>query len=226
MTPSILEVVGINCKDKSTKELKNYLHESLNIYLFDIIFDKFTLGEESSFIIWYILYAYTEESPFLINNANAIKEKDAICDRVQMPEYLRDKVINLNDEAVRKAVIDHVDYFAGYEFKTLQFMKTQYDDIMGMIIRKDFHEKVNEDSLNGLGEKTTIVKFIFDVKKYFEAEGKVENLGKRIAKLEAELKNRHKWRFLPELVSLKKASQGQNPNGRRIVAPEGSSSIN
>ena len=189
MIYSIFNDIGIACREKTTDELLEYFH-SIGLYIFDDIYTaiesteggdrrKFP-GDSPKSIILYIVYAYSEDSPMLIIGGNSKKEKEAICNYLNISEIWRHMLMTLECDIIRKAVVDYVERFAGIEFKTWQFMKIQYDDIMSMIINKQFFIYAKEED----------VKPEFDRKGYFEAESKVERLGERITKLEKQMREK------------------------------------
>lgn len=197
------------CRVKSADEVKVFLN-SHGIYFFDEIYSaletvneepkrKFP-GESPVSIIKFIVYAYSEDSPYLILRANAKAEKEGICDHLGISEIWRHMLVELDCNVIRKAVTSYLEYFAGIEFKQWQFMKIQYNDLMTMIVNKAFHiyEK----------DKTEPS---FDQKSYFEAEGKTERLATRIAKLEGELREKKgtTMKLILELQSELKNSKGK-----------------
>src|ERR1017187_7271263 len=91
MTVSILDR-AISEKIKTAEGLRALLQE-VNLTLFHDILDY--KMEESWYVIMFIMYAYSEESPWLITRANSEKEQMAICQRLQMPEYIKGWVLTL-----------------------------------------------------------------------------------------------------------------------------------
>jgi hypothetical protein len=171
MTESIY--AGIH-KAKNLIELREYL-DSINLTIFNIFFSNEQYSkEEPYYIISYIVHAYCQESPYLIAHADAKKEKFAICQKLNMPEYIADWVLELEKIEIRTAIIDFIKYFAGEEWRNLQFAKIQLRDIEEMITGKKF---VGEDGL-------------FDIKRHSDAVKETTRLSKFIDSMERELKGR------------------------------------
>lgn len=174
MTESIFPGVT---NTKNLKELRGYLNE-INIQLFNPILEHSDYkGEDPFYIITYLVYAYTQESPYIVLHADSYKEKQGICERLQMPEYLRGWVLNLSKADIREVLISYIDYFAGEQWRNLQTMKIQLMDLEGMITGQKFKDKEG----------------IFDPKKHMAAIDQSAKLAKKIEDIEKDLKGRTQY---------------------------------
>lgn len=172
MTTSVYNNVQ---KTQNLKDLRAYLL-SINLLIFDSILSNTEEypGETAYYIIKYIVLAYSEDSPYLIAHADNHREKADICERLQMPEYIRTWVLQLTKPAVRSCIVQYVKHFAGEQWRMLQFSKIQLRDIEEMITEKKF---VDEDGL-------------FDVKAHAEAIREANKFAKLIDSIEKEIKSR------------------------------------
>jgi hypothetical protein len=192
--------------DKTTKELKEYL-EDINIRMFNVIFANFCLKEEAKYIVLFIILAYSEESPYLIKDADATLEKEAILERIQAPEYIHDWLITLYDDKgiILNAVYDYVDYFPSSDFKRLKTLQNAISDLQGMVSRKEF---IND-------------KQVFDTKEYLSALRVIDKLLLSEAKLKMEIKNKNKTtvkytNLELELAKLKGEGKTRNNESRNL----------
>lgn len=192
MTVSILDNV-ISQKIKTTEGLRDYFG-SINLLLFGNILSGYE-KEESYYIVMYILYAYSEESPYLINRANSEKEQQAICTRLQMPEYIQGWVLVLPPEKpnIRTAIIDYLEYFAGELWRNLQYLKMQLRDIQKIITNKESTDKGNT----------------FSIKKHMDCIKESNRLATLIDFQELEVKSRCKYVSIGKNEAKKAVKQGQ-----------------
>lgn len=172
MTTSILNAIISNKIDQNG--LKDYL-KSINLNIFNEIIGTYKI-EESYLIIMYILYAFSEESLWLIVRANSEKEQQAICDTLQMPEYIQAWVLTLPEQKpeIRTAIIEYLEYFAGEVWRNLQYLKMQLRDIQKIITNKDSQDKKGE----------------FSIKKHMDCIKESNRLALLIDNMEMEVKSR------------------------------------
>lgn len=142
-------------------------------------------------IILYIVVAHSEDSPLLILRRDAKEEKVAIFEYLQIPEYQRPRLANMEDEEVRAATTQYLQEFAGYEFRNLQFMKMQYADWDLAITNRAF-TTTDDDG-----------KAKFDIKEQMKAVMETRRLSKEIEKIERELQGRTKYLAVGDMKSWK-----------------------
>lgn len=213
MIVSILDEVGYHCKEMSAGEMHEFLH-SRGIRVFDEIFDCMENGEKKfpgqspKSIVMYILLAYSDDSPMVIAHANAAKEKTIICDKVGVPEVYRHMLINLEDHAIRDAVISYLEDYCSIDFRELTFLKMQRDTISKMIAQESFFKEIAEGKVER------------DVKGYFDALSRHDRLSEKISSKEEQLRQRYVHRFTPELTAAKNTVKEKNKVSRRGVSPE------
>lgn len=219
MIISLLNNIGEYSKDKSSLELLDYLH-SININFFDCIYtqkelipetdpkqykEKFTY-QTPKHIILYIIYAYSEDSPYLVLGADQVKEKEAICEKLEIPELWHNMLVNLEDSAVREAVVEYVSYMQPQWWKDFQILQIQYEDSSRRIAKgiKKFNEKTEEYEDDPKGHSDAI--------KSFEA------LGQRLEKRKQNIKDTYQseLKFLNSMKEEFKITKGNRPGQRKI----------
>lgn len=172
MTTSVFDRIKATNNLTELKECLLYM----NLLIFDSILSNTEEypKETAYYIIKYIVLAYSEDSPYLIAHADNHREKSDICERLQMPDYIRAWVLQLTKPAVRSCIVQYVKHFAGEQWRVLQFSKIQLRDIEEMITDRKF---VDEGGL-------------FDVKAHAEAMKEANRLAKLIDTIEKEIKAR------------------------------------
>lgn len=184
MVTSILnDILGLEKRD--TDSIQEYLIEH-NITIFDTIFASYK-EEEPYYIIMAILFMYSTESPFLIVHSDHAKEKHNVCRRLDMPEYIEDFITSM-DAPIRHAIVDYLEYFAGAEWRMLQFLKIQLDDIQEIITRK----------------KSTDKDGAFSIKEHMACVREAKRLAADIDKMEKDIKVRDKHLFIDNILGEKK----------------------
>jgi len=181
MTSSILNECLLLYKKKET--IQEYLH-SINVTIFDPIFHSSQDLREATQKIMFILCAYSEDSPLLILRQDSKEEKEGICEYLQLPEFMRRPLMELSDIEVRRATTQYLTLFAGPLFKSLQFMKIQYEDFDLDITNRAFSIKKTEEK-----EGTSITTEIFDSKEHMKAVNELAKLAKTIDVLEKQLRS-------------------------------------
>ncbi len=233
MTYSILNEL-LPYIDKTTLQLREYL-QSINFRVFDPIFEHYPFKEEAKYVVMFIVLAYTEESPYLIKDAESESEKEAILEKIQTPEYLREELLTLRkiyrpsdpsyavnetesepiveirkDENILLTVVnDYLDYFPSSDFQRLKQLQNSKAVLQDMINRKDFNDK---DS-------------VFSSTQFLNAIRSMEGLSKMEAKLKLEMKGKNKTKYgnlESEMNKLRDAGKrtsttGRNPQWENIV---------
>lgn len=170
---------AIPYKDKPTRELREFF-SGINFSLFDKIFAEFVDKDEPVFIIMFILYAYSADSPWLIIGSDWKEEKEAIAERLQMPEYMRSWCVEMSNATIRTAIVDYIDFQKKPDFKSLQLKQMQYDKITSAIVKQmdtDENGNINMDKL-------------------FDANKELDKLKISISKDEEELKKRFDFAYI------------------------------
>lgn len=207
MTLSILNDC-LKLKDQPSSKMLEYLH-SINITIFDKIFNNPQLDFEPKLITLYILCAYSEESPFIIPRQDAKIEQENICEFLQIPEIYRNGLIQLDDKEVRSAVTNFSSQFCGPLLRWLNFAKIQYQYFEKVITNRDFGTKEDEESIF----------WRYDIKEHGKAIAEMERLAKKIALWERELKQDIKrYEGIKEIEEWK--DKGQVKKGSRTGSIE------
>lgn len=173
MITSILDYV-VEAKPQTGSELKALLH-GINCTVFDEVFAGFP-DMEAKYTIMYILYAYSQDSNYLIMGAAYEREKKGICELLDMPEYLADRLVNLVDNAVRECILSYLEEYSNAEWKNLQFLKMQYSAFQRSITNKEIKDE----------------NFQHDVKGSIAATRALEGLSKQIERIESTIRQRYK----------------------------------
>lgn len=191
MTMSVYEKC-LSVKGGKAIEIKRVLSE-LNIGVFNSIFDKFS-KEEPAFIIFYILHAYSVDSPWIILGSEWEEEKAAIAERLQVPDYMRPWMVELMDENVRCAVVDYLDYQSAPDFKLLQLKQIQYAKISSAIIK----QMQPDDNGN------------VDTKNLFDSNKELDKLQITINNLQVEMRKKFQFVYIAKEEALKADSKTSN----------------
>jgi hypothetical protein len=177
MIPSIYEALKTSFK-KPLFEIITKLKQH-NITLFEPLYipnakedaEEAFKGQEAAFIIFYILFAYSQDSDFLIMGIDSLEEKKAIAEFVGLPEYLYAQVVNLKSSVVRGVALSYLDKQGSREFRHLQLMKDMY-----------------EQALSSLFSEATV-----DIKSMSEVRKITESLLKDIQEYENKLRSEYKF---------------------------------
>ena len=203
MTVSILDEV-IAKKLTTGPQLKEHF-QSKNLSIFTPIFESSANDAEAASIILFILYAYTEESPYLIARANSEKEMQSICERLQIPEYIQTWLISLPDEKpqIRKAVIDYLEYFAPEMWSSLQFNKIQLKDMQRIITTKSSTDKHGQ----------------FSPQKHMECIKQANYLSTVIDDIYSEVKSKYKYIAIGKdnAIRAKKSGKGISVENSELI---------
>lgn len=168
-------------------KLQEYLR-SINLNIFDSIFHNSASIQEAKQKVLYILAAFSEESPLLILRQDSKEEKEGICEYLGIPEFMRNKLMELSEPEVRRATTHYISQFAGPLFRSLMFMKIQSDDYELMITNRDFSIRKTETGEDG----KEVVTETFDVKEHGKAIAEFARLSKTIDSLEKQIKQQVK----------------------------------
>ncbi len=210
MTTSILN----DCLLLRKKE-PHYLQEyftTINVTIFDTIFAKSEPLEAQQTVL-FIVCGYSEESPLLILRQDSKEEKMGICEFLDIPDFLRADLINLKNPDVRRAVTSYMHAFSGPLFRSLMFMKIQYNDFELDVTNRAFTIKKSETE----GDKV-IDSEIFDVKEHGKGVAEMNRLAVAIDRLEKQLKSQVKrMEGIDEMLNYIDAAKrsGKISGGRR-----------
>lgn len=188
MTVSILNDLLL-LKNSPPEKTQEYL-TSINLNIFDPIFHNTQKLLEAQQKVLFILCAYSEDSPLIILRQDSKEEKEAICEYLQIPDYMRGKLMNLTEPEVRRATTQYLSRFAGPLFKSLMFMKIQYEDFELNITNREFgSKKVDQAGQDGAPDMIT---YYYDIKEHGKAIAEHARLGKQIDQLEKQIKQQVK----------------------------------
>lgn len=181
-------------KEKTAGDLQKILLD-INLHIFDTIFQKFDPGE-AHFIIFFILHAYSDDSPWVILGVDWTDEKVAIAERLNIPEYLRSWLIELTNDDIRCVIVDYLDYQVKPDFKLLQLKQMQYAKISSMLI-KGMKAKEGED---------------VDLNSLFDANKELDKLHQTIQKMEEDLRKRYQFFY----IGIEEATKADSKTGNRF----------
>lgn len=187
MTVSILNDCLL-LKEKSAEELQEYFR-SINVDTFDEIFNKYPGDKEelnAKQVILFILCAHSEDSPLIVFRQDIKQETEAVCEYLQIPEYLRKPLIDLEHQDIRNAITSYVSRFCGPLFKSLTFMKIQLSDFERDITNRAFTIKETKAAKDDEPEITTTR---YDSKEHGKAVAEYNRIAKQIDVLEREIKS-------------------------------------
>ena len=182
MTTSILNDLLL-LKNSGKEKIQEYL-KATNITIFDTIFQKYTEIEAIQ-IVLFIVCGYSEDSPLVIIRQDHNEEKNGICEYLQIPEFLRNNLINLVDNEIRWAITKYLTDFSGQLFRSLMFMKIQLNDFDLDITNRRFSIK---DVEKGKDDEPDVVTYFYDIKEHGKAIAEHARLSKQIDLLEKQIK--------------------------------------
>jgi|GEM_PF-3018727 len=214
MTFSILNDLLL-LRNQPFEKTKEYL-STVNLTIFDNLIDKYK--NEAHQIILYILCAYDEQSPLVISRQDSKAEQEGICEYLNIPEFKRKKLIELQDSYVRLAVTEYVTQFAGEIYRSLVFMKIQLQDYQLAITNNQYYiiRDDKESSEEGAAKKEEIV---LDWKEKGKAQTQCNVLSKQIEALEKELKE--KVKRMDGVEELKDFARESRETGKMRVSRKG-----
>ena len=212
MIISLLDEIGKYSENASSEQLREKLLTH-GISIFEPIYNqtekqgegeeeivktKFT-GQTPKYIILYILYAYSEDSPYLVLGSNPEKEKEAIIEKLQIPELWHNMLINLEDKSVRDAALDYISTYATpLWFRDFQILRIQHSDAAIRIAKgiTKYNKDTEEYEPDEAGQSRA-------VKNY-------EDFGKRLQKMEDDIRNQvgSQMKFLNSLAEDMTARKG------------------
>ena len=164
---------------KDTLSLIDLL-KSLGITVFDPIFKAYGHDERKPYhIVLFILYAYSEESPLVILRRDSRAEAEAIVELLNIPTYISDTLVDLQDKVILQAIVDYVELFQTMLWRTLTQMKIQYANSQRALTMDSI---VKDDGTTDYKERIAVTKSL-------------EQLSKTIDKIESELKVRKNEQF-------------------------------
>lgn len=206
MTTSILNDTLL-LKNQTPDKLQEYL-QSINLTIFDPIFHNSQNLEEAKQKVLYILTAFSEDSPLLILRQDSKEEKEGICEYLGIPEYMRGALQQLSDQDARRAVTEYLTKYAGVLFKTLMFLRIQYDDIQLGITSRAYTIKTRTTDKEGVVTETEM----FDFKESGKAVMELLRLAKMIDTTEKQIRSQVKK--MEEIEDLKIFSQNAKDSGK------------
>lgn len=201
------------------EKLFEYL-QSINLTIFDPVIKEHEPREAAQTIL-FILCAYSEDSPLVALKRNSKVEQEGICDYLNLPEYLRKKLITLQDNTTRRAVTAYVNEFAGPLFRSYMFLRIQYDDFELRLTNRDFIIRTIKEDKDG--KETTET---YDTKEHGKAVQESVRIATKLTEVEKQLKATLAYTGIEELRNYKqqnlekKISQAAN-----TMCVEGSSLI-
>lgn len=205
----------LTIKSEPPDKLREYL-KAANLLIFEPIFDN-NKPEEAKQTILYILCSFSEDSPLLILRRDSDSEKEAICDYLDIPDYVRGKLFILSDQVTRKAATQYITEFASPLFKALKLIEIQLEDLSLAITNREYLI-TKED------KEETIT--LYDFKEHVKAVSQYELLLKRKDSLEKELKNQMPAKGIADLKEFKfQREQNKPKTGREGLAMENSKLI-
>lgn len=193
MTRSILDDV-LQLEPINIGSLRKYF-DDIALFIFSPLY-SLPDGEQ---IIMFILCAYSEDSPMLVCNEDYEMEKNAICDKLNIPDYKRSQLIHLSDSIIRQCVIDYLRLFAGAEFQNLQFLKRKLADVEEILVRMLCRREVK-----GQEEVLTTE---FDEGTHSRLIKESRGLAEDIERIEKSLKARKKYLFVEKFFDKKASSK-------------------
>lgn len=202
-------------RNEPFEKTKEYL-TTINLTIFDNLIDKYK--NEAHQIILYILCAYDEQSPLVIARQDSKAEQDGICEYLNIPEFKRKKLIELQDSYVRLAVTDYVTRFAGEVYRSLMFMKIQLQDYQLAITNNQYYiiRDDKDSSEEGAAKKEEI---LLDWKEKGKAQQQCNILAKQIEALEKEIKE--KVKRMDGVEQLKDFARESRETGKMRVGRKG-----
>lgn len=210
MTISILNECLL-LRKKKPEDLREYLSR-INLTIFDDIWDTMDPLPAQQAIL-FIVCGYSEDSPLLILRQDTKEEKIGICEFLNIPEFSRGDLMNLKTSAVRRAATEYMQQFAGPLFRSLMFMKIQYNDLELDVTNRAAAVKKTE-----VKDDVSTTTETFDYKEHGKAITEMTRLAREIDKLEKQIRDQVKrMEGIDELrdymASAKKA--GKLTGGRR-----------
>lgn len=197
MTTSILNDLLLLRREPGIK-IKEYL-ETIGVKVFDNIIGKYSENEYKN-IVLYIVCAYSEDSPMIILRNDAKVENDTIGNYLDIPEYMRDLIINSQVREIRHAVTDYIVQFSGSLFKVYNFLKIQISDLDLDISNRAFTiKKTTQDKVTG----ENVTEELYDQKEHGKAVSEHIRLCKELNKLEKEIKAQSNYKGITEAKEYK-----------------------
>lgn len=158
------------CIEASAETVIDKLEE-ININIFEPLLtaveneSTFT-RDEAARIIMYIIYAYSQDSPWLIFGMDSTVEKTQIAERLGLPENLHDRVISLKSEVVRKVIIRYLETSTSRAFKYWSFKKDMYEAAMANGVLSMIDKEGNVDLKSMSAADIYMGKMLEELKEY------------------------------------------------------------
>lgn len=198
MVIDLLESV-LASEAKTAFDLKATL-DRFNFKLFDRVFQQYN-GEEPYFVILYILYAFSEKSPFLILNAENMYQKESIAKTLQIPEYLVGKLLYNRDLVVRSCIVDYLNYQQHSDFRHLKMKEIMYDYLSEQIVSTmSVNDANNSNSDNE--DDAPAKKGGVDFKTTIDAMKQLDKVYEEITELRKTLHDKYEFVRINELAVL------------------------
>jgi hypothetical protein len=184
MTISVLNE-AILLRNKPPEFLREYLSK-INLTIFDDVYEAMSTLEAHQAVL-FILCGYSEESPLLILRQDTKEEKIGICDFLNIPDFRRPDLMNLKTPVVRRATTDYLQQFSGPLFRSLMFLKIQYNDLELDVTNRAAAVKKTETK-----DEVSTTTETFDYKEHGKAITEMIRLGREVDKLEKQLRDQVK----------------------------------
>lgn len=214
MTTSLLNDC-LELRKDTPEKLYEYLQQKA-LTIFNPIYEK-DKPNEAKLTTLYLLCAFSEDSPLLLLRRDSDQEKEAICDYLDIPEYMRAPLYQLKSSEVRTAATQYLWQFASPLFKALKMIEIQAEDLNMAITNREYVVQPKEEEV-----KITL----YDFKEHGKAVAQYEILLKRKDLLEKQLKSQIVHAGLSELKEFKfKREQGKPKTPKEGVSVENSKLI-
>jgi hypothetical protein len=214
MTTSLLNEC-ISLRKDLPEKLYDYL-QSKALTIFNPIYET-AKPNEAKFIVLYILCCYSEDSPLLILRRDSDEEKEAVCDYLEIPDYMRAPLFQLKQPEVRTITTQYLWQFATPLFKALKLMEIQAEDLNLAITNREYIVQPKEEEV-----KITL----YDFKEHGKAVQQYEILIKRIDALQKQMKAQIVQAGIAEMKEFKfKREQGKPKTPKEGISLENSKLI-
>jgi hypothetical protein len=160
--------------ERSSEELDRWL-EITGVTCFRPVFSEYEPGY-AKYIVTYIMYAYSQDSPYLVLGRESAQEKLHIAENiVNMPESLVGDCVKMNSSTVGEVIAAYLDWQGDNDYKRLNY-------------KRDLYEKLSSAMLKDLGGEDGV-----DVKKMIENDKYLDQLLVDIHEMEERLGQRYKY---------------------------------
>jgi len=196
---------------KTSEALQRYLNSIIPAEnLFESIFKKYTDRNEAYQIAMFILYGYSEESPYLIRNAKEEVMQHSICEILEIPDYFRrEALIPIKDKEILSGLEQFLDLFQPEEWKQLVWDKEEKRRLQNAINNDEIQVQGEEGLNGGTDWKTRIV-----------VSKRITEMSASIAKREKEFKDKASYKI--QIIGREQIAKGKNAIGANPLKMENS----